>query len=446
MLETVPSYANKLYYSMGFLSMTALFVLIITGIVLTAFGPNWWLTDSTGIYVRSVHLWATEAFVFFILIHLLIVFLTSGFRATRRLTWVLGALMFFFALVEAEFGYGLRGDFSAQWRTLQASDLYNGSGIGIFVNNLNFAQIYGIHIIIIPVFILVLLFFHYLLVKVRGIAKPYRSDVNFSTVKANHAILFIRGLGLIAIILVLSFFFKSPTIMPTTIQSVANEDPSLVGKTLVAEFNSTSDTATYLDNINPYNFDTKQVYVIDQYQVYLKSSGGNDNLKVFDLLPSDQKDADIKAASDYFDNGGEITPNQSNPNPLILVVSSLVKMSQDGVYEPTLRSSLSSGYNPTYVTRFLADTGVLEDKATKLGLTTDQYGMVRDESPSMPLGAWWLTPIGLLDHTILANDDNQDRDGAEIVGLLLLFLIAFPYIPILNRIPDWTRIYKIIWR
>ena len=135
MLQDIPAYANKLYYSLGFLSMTSLLVLIVSGTVLAFAGPNWWLMTAWGLYFRSIHLWAAQAFIFFILLHLLIVFLTSGYRSPRRLTWVIGALMGFAGLIEAEFGYGLRGDFSSQWRVLQASDLYNGSGLGKFVNN-----------------------------------------------------------------------------------------------------------------------------------------------------------------------------------------------------------------------------------------------------------------------------------------------------------------------
>src|SRR5665213_204129 len=147
MIAEVPAYANKFIYSLGFLSMTCFVVLIITGIAMVAFGPDWWLTSEVGRYFRSVHLWATQAFVLFMILHLLIVFFSSGFKKPRRLTWVIGALMFVFVLLESEFGYILRGDFSSQWRGLQAADLYNGSGIGAWVNNINYQQIYGIHIV-----------------------------------------------------------------------------------------------------------------------------------------------------------------------------------------------------------------------------------------------------------------------------------------------------------
>ncbi|HET7827419.1 MAG TPA: cytochrome b N-terminal domain-containing protein, partial [Candidatus Saccharimonadales bacterium] len=193
MLKEVPSYANKFVYSLGFLSMTSFLVLLVTGVIMAFYGPDWWLTDPVGQYLRSVHLWATQAFVLFIILHLLVVFLTSGFKKPRRLTWVIGVLMFLFVLAEAEFGYVLRGDYSSQWRALQGADLYNGTGLGYWLHNINYRQIYGIHIVVIPLLILVLLFVHYLLVRVLGIAKPYRPDVHKPMVKANHNILFIRG-------------------------------------------------------------------------------------------------------------------------------------------------------------------------------------------------------------------------------------------------------------
>ncbi len=444
MLQDIPAYANKIYYSLGFLSMTSLLVLIVSGTVLAFEGPNWWLTTTWGLYFRSIHLWAAQAFIFFILLHLLIVFLTSGYRPPRRLTWVIGALMLFAAFIEAEFGYGLRGDFSSQWRVLQASDLYNGSGLGKIVNNLNYSQIYGIHIVVIPLIILALLFLHYLLIKVRGIATPFKKEVPYRIVKANHRVLFLRGTVLVIVILVLGAVFKSPFIMPTTIQSVANDDPALVAKTLVTEIDHTSDTATYLDNIDPYTYNTEQIYVAQPFQQYLKISGGQDFLSLFEGQDQATQQAEIAAAKNYFDNGGALDTTAGNP--VVATVSALTKFAQTGAYESMVQSESASEGNQTYVTRFLSDTGILDIKAESLGMTTQQYGMLREEKGILPPGAWWLAPVGFLDNTILANDPNQDRDGAEILGLLILLLIAFPYIPYLNRIPEKIGLDRFIWK
>lgn len=440
MIENVPSYANKIFYSLGFLSMTSFFMLIITGVVMVFFGPDWWLTNSMGVFVRSIHLWATQAFVLFIMLHLTIVFLTSGYKPPRQLTWVLGALMLAFVLAEAEFGYVLRNDFSSQWRSLQGADFYNGSGLGHFINTLNYVQIYGIHIIIIPLILIVLLFTHYLLIKTRGIAKPYRKDFKYKMVKANHRALFVRGTVLAGAVVVLALIFPSPIISPVTIKQVATEDPSLMAKTLISEMNHASDTANYFDSIDPYKFDTRKIYIEDPYSEYISSTRGSNMLKKFISQDSKTRDSEIKEADNYF--GKNIISNRQNP--VVAIISSLVLMAKSGLYESSLGSGLAN--NSTYARRFLADTGVLDAKARNLGITTEQYGMLREGKDLLPPGAWWLAPLGFLDHTILKNDDNQDRDGAEILGLLMLILVAFPYIPVLNGIPERLGFYKFLWR
>lgn len=446
-LEDVPSYANKFFYSLGFLSMICLILLFATGVILVFQGPDWWLTTPLGTFVRSIHLWSVQAFVVFVILHVLIVFLTGGYRAPRQFVWVLGALMSFAALMEAEFGYVLRNDFSSQWRSLQGADLYNGSGLGHVINNLNYAQIYGIHVIIIPFIILGLLFLHYALVRLRGIAKPYKKDFPYRMVKANHTVLFVRGLVLVGLIILLAFLFPSPLIAPVTIKQIATQDSSLMAKTLIAEIDHSSDTATYMDTIDPYQFDTKKVYIDAPYsQLLTLQPTMNNMLASFSAETTATQKANLKTANDYFDKGGKIITTGNIKNPVIPLVSTLTRMAQSGLYEATLRNEQETGFNPTYALRFLSDTGVLEDQATKLTITTPQFGMLREEKGLLPPGAWWLAPLGIMDNTILQNDDNQDRDGAIILGTLMLIFIAFPYIPFLNRLPDLLGIYKYIWK
>lgn len=441
MIEKVPSYANKIFYSLGFLSMICFMILIITGFVMVGFGPNWWLVNPIGQYFRSIHLWATQAFVLFMMLHLLIVFLTSGYKKPRRLTWVLGALMFIFVMIEAEFGYVLRGDFSSQYRSLQGADLFNGAGIGGFLNELNYRQIYGIHIVAIPLIIISLLFFHYLLVKTRGIAKPYRSDVPYKLVKANHNILFLRGVLLIVVLLFLASVFPSPLILPTTIKDVAQQDPRLMEQTLLSEYTKTSATATYKDNIDPYTYNVRSIYIVKPYNQLHHLQHTPNYLKQFQSQPKYLQKKQINQAKLLFNN--KIKKANS---PLIKVIVDLTHMAQTGLYQNALITLNPSGDQTTYIDRFLSDTGALDVKAAKLGITTQQYGMLKEESPSFPLGAWWLSPIGLLDHTVLAHDPNGDRDGDIILGLLMLLFIAFPYIPGLNSIPDKLKVWKIIWK
>ena len=445
MIQDVPAYANRIFYSLGFLSMTCFMILIATGVVMVAYGPNWWLTSPVGEYFRSVHLWATQAFVLFILLHLMVVFFSSGFRKPRRLTWVFGALMFFFVLAEAEFGYVLRGDFSSQWRSLQGADLYNGSGIGAWLNNLNYHQIYGIHIVAVPALIFGLLFMHYLLVRTQGIAKPYKPEVKVPTVRANHNVLFLRGGVLVGLIALLAWVFPSPFLKPETIKDIAAQDPKLIAQTLMQEYTHSSDTATYLDTIDPYKFDTKTIYIDEPYAQLTAYNHTSNLLQEFYAKPQAAQDKDVKAAQDYFDSSYPAQP--SADNQLELAIISLTNAAVAGLYQPAINSANpNTGDQTTYATRFLADTGIMDSRAQALGMTTDQYGMLREEKGHIPPGAWWLAPVGLMDHTILANDANQDRDGAAILGCLLLLLIAMPYIPGLNQIPDKLKVYRYLWK
>jgi hypothetical protein len=71
--------------------------------------------------------------------------------------------------------------------------------------------------------------------------------------------------------------------------------------------------------------------------------------------------------------------------------------------------------------------------------------MLHEEAGLAP-SAWWLAPIGILNHTILAGDSNGDRDAAMIFGSFFLLMMAFPFIPIVNQIPDKLGLYRLIWR
>ncbi len=448
MIERVPSYGNKFLYSLGFLSMISFLVLLVTGLVMVFFGPNWWLTTRTGGYMRSLHLWATQAFVLFMILHLLIVFFTSGFKKPRRLTWVIGVVMLFVVLAETEFGYILRGDFSSQWRSLQGADFYNGAGMGSWVNPLNYAQVYGIHIAFIPLALLALLGMHYLLVRVLGIAEPYRKDVVAPTVKANHTLLFVRGGVTLVVLLLLAVVLPSPYLSPVTIETVATQDPNLMATTLVKEFDRSSDTAGYMDNIDPYTFDTRAVFIDAPYaKLVAAQPGTTDSMAAFKGLSADGQTAALKALSDYY-GSTDPDPQAVPKGPATDIVTALTNMAAAGLYEPALLSSdlgSKAASTGTYADRFLADTGALEEQASQLGITTEQYGMIREETGHAP-GAWWLSPIGLLNHTVLANDDNGDRDAAILFGSLLITMLAFPFIPYVNRLPDVLKVHALVWR
>jgi hypothetical protein len=320
--------------------------------------------------------------------------------------------------------------------------------MGSWINTLNYAQVYGIHIALIPLALLALVGLHYLLVRVLGIAEPYRKDVVAPTVKANHKLLFVRGGVLLVVLLLLAVVLPSPYLSPVTIQTVAKQDPNLMAATLVNEFDGSSDTAGYMDNIDPYTFDTRAVYIDGPYaQLQAAQPGGTDSMAAFNALSADDQKAALKALSDYYGSTNP-DPNAVPKGPATDIVTALTNMAAAGLYEPALLATnlgTKVANDGTYADRFLADTGTLEEQASQLGITTEQYGMIREETGHAP-GAWWLAPIGLLNHTVLANDDNGDRDAGIIFGSLLITMLAFPFIPYVNRLPDVLKVHALVWR
>jgi len=289
-----------------------------------------------------------------------------------------------------------------------------------------------------------------MLVKILGIAKPYRKDIVVKTVPANHLLLFARGGVLIIVVLALAYMLPSPYVKPITIQEVAKADPKIVATTLVKEFDGSSDTANYVDNLAPYTFDTRAVYVFAPYAQLLQPTANqadvNDQVTIFQHESADLQTQQLKDAATFFDQWDGKSPVKTS-NTAVTIINHLVGMAQAGLYEPSLSTAGTSSRpdkSGTYVLRFLSDSGVLEDKASSLIMTTEQYGMLHEEAGLAP-GAWWLAPIGILNHTVLAGDANGDRDAAVIFGSFFLLLIAFPFIPLVNQIPDKLQLYKLIW-
>jgi len=444
----LPSYGNKIFYGLGFLALTSLTMLVATGILLAFKGQTWWLASPVGVYVRSIHLWSVQAFIAILLLHMLVVFLTSAFKPPRRMAWVFGASILCLALIQTEFGYGLRGDFSSQFRAVSGADFWNGVHLGYWLSPLNNLQIYSIHVFIIPFIILGLFICHYILVRTYGIALPYCKDIPATIVPANHTVMYMRGGALVVLILLLAFFFHSPYVAPVRISDIAQSNPSLVATTLLQELDHTSDTATYVDSIDPYTFDSLQVFVAVPYEQSLVTSRAPDALAAFESEPADVQQQDLADAYRYAASTTDAGAIASTTNPAILMLTTLMPMAKSGLYESLLNQE-NPTINSTYTLRFLNDMNVLESKASTLNMDTLQWGMIKDEtgSAALPPGSWWFMPLAISNSVFnLPANPNGDKYGGEILGALMLLFILFPYIPYLNRLPELLHAAPFIWK
>jgi ubiquinol-cytochrome c reductase cytochrome b subunit len=168
-----PAYVHSYVYLFGVATVGSFLLLLITGVVLAAFGPQWWHFDGAGHFFNSLHFWSVQAFFFFMVVHLWATFFQGAWRDGRGLTWVVGVITFLTSILTAFTGYVSQQNFDSQWIAVQGKDAMNSVGAGAFFNVLNFGQMYGFHIVILPILVGLLIGLHLLMVRVRGVVKPY---------------------------------------------------------------------------------------------------------------------------------------------------------------------------------------------------------------------------------------------------------------------------------
>jgi quinol-cytochrome oxidoreductase complex cytochrome b subunit len=174
--EEQPAYVHSYVYLFGVATIASFLLLLASGIVLAAFGPQWWHFSNVGHFFNSLHFWSVQCFFFFMVLHLWTTFFQAAWRDGRGLTWVAGVVTFLVSIVTAFTGYLSQQNFDAQWIAIQGKDAMNAVGVGAFFNLLNFAQMYGFHIFILPWVVAMLIGSHLVLVRTKGVVKPYEDD------------------------------------------------------------------------------------------------------------------------------------------------------------------------------------------------------------------------------------------------------------------------------
>ena len=132
-----------------------------------------------GLLMRQTHHWAADVFMASIVMHLMRVFFTGAYRKPRELTWIIGLLMLFTALLEGYLGYSLVDDL------LSGMGLAIGYGVALSLPLIGgplalliwgapfpgkpefFSRMYIAHVLLLPILIATLIGVHLALVAAR---------------------------------------------------------------------------------------------------------------------------------------------------------------------------------------------------------------------------------------------------------------------------------------
>lgn len=183
----IPRAANRWPYMLGGLTAFFLVVLIVTGLYLAQFyNPNPLAAHDSVLYiimraplgdwVRSVHYWAAGGATVTVTAHLVYVFWRRSYRRPREVTWWAGVgmagLLFLLMVTGTALRYDQEG-YEALAHFVAGGELVGGFGRffteAFTASTPLLARIYGLHVALLPVVLLVLMGLHFWLIRHLGI-------------------------------------------------------------------------------------------------------------------------------------------------------------------------------------------------------------------------------------------------------------------------------------
>lgn len=168
----MPAYVNSVAYLFGVSALSAFVLLILTGTVMSLFGPDWYHGSAVGHLVNSLHFWSVQALFAMIVLHLTSKFFMAAWRDGRWKTWMVGILTFAVSVFAGLTGFLLQTNWDSQWIAVQAKDFVNSMGIGAFFNPMNTGQVLTLHIVVLPLTIMAFVGLHLFLVRRESPVKP----------------------------------------------------------------------------------------------------------------------------------------------------------------------------------------------------------------------------------------------------------------------------------
>ena len=144
-----------------------------------------------------------------------------------------------------------------------------------------------------------------------------------------------------------------------------------------------------------------------------------------------------------------ITVPKGNYGPVPIIITAELAIANNGSLDGYLQGSQQQlSTNTTMGTMFFSDSTLWENIATAQGIAGDQWG-VMNELWNFPGQVWLWLYAGMYQIPALnpSNNANLDLDVGLLMVLFGFLLPMFaPWIPVINRIPRWIPLYKIIYR
>ncbi|MEJ2150275.1 MAG: hypothetical protein P8Z40_12445 [Chloroflexota bacterium] len=274
------------------------------------------------------------------------------------------------------------------------------------------------------------------------------------------------------VVLVLAILFGSPDYPAVRSVDVASRQPILYLKTSANILAGNSDLQGYGPPYTPDTANAQQVFgiapanwfgVTDPInppqdfvlaplnRVAKLNSDVAAALQAYQAASPDQQQAWVDAYLAALDkatvSSGQVQVPEGDYGPVATMMDGMLQLGQAGLLEGTLNSADNNVpymLNPTLSLLFFQDD-VDQQVANSLDMLGGQWGMSHETGPYP--GGWWTAPASFLYQIPpMSSSPNADLQIGLLLGLVFLVMLFLPFIPVLNKLPRWLGVYKIIWR
>ena len=183
-------------YYLGGITLFLFGVQVVTGTLLTlyykptpdtAFDSVKYITSVVefGWLIRSVHHWAANLMIIFLVLHVVRIFVQGAYKYPRELTWIMGIGLLGVTIGFGFTGYLLPWDQRAFWASVVGTEIAGGVPLigpallellrgGADVTEATLGRFFGMHVLVLPLLLGAFLVAHLLIVHQTGLASPKR--------------------------------------------------------------------------------------------------------------------------------------------------------------------------------------------------------------------------------------------------------------------------------
>ncbi len=191
--EPVPAHLKHWWWCIGGTPAYLFLVQLATGILLAfyyvpnadhAYESVKNITEQVafGWYIRSIHHWGSHLMIVSVILHMMRVFFTGGYRAPRELNWMIGSCLLLITLVFGFTGYSLVYEQLSYWGATVAGNItqsvpFIGTYLADFIrggekiSSSTLTRFFAFHIGVLPTLSFLLIGIHLFLIRLHGVTE-----------------------------------------------------------------------------------------------------------------------------------------------------------------------------------------------------------------------------------------------------------------------------------